>query len=344
MADASVTRLGQSNLAGDTDALFLKVFAGETLAAFEERNVMMPLHSVRTITSGKSAQFPVFGKATAKYHTPGADIIDDGSELIGMTEKVVSIDQLLLSKVFIANIDEAMAHYDVRSIYSRQLGFALAEHADEACIRTVIAGAQGSTAVNPLADGETGRRGDVIDTGTTGDGVVDAIITAARKMDEANVPADDRYCVLTPEYYYKVIASAGGSDTAAAVMNRDFGGTGDISTGSLVSVAGVNVMMSNHIPSANEAAAGDTAPFEDDSNIANDVFGTSGKGYGGLNFTTTNGIVFQRTGLATVKLLDLALETDYLVQNQGTLMVAKYAMGHNFLRPECCYQLRTAAP
>jgi len=341
MADASVTRLGQNNLSGDTDALFLKVFAGETLAAFEERNVMMPLHSVRTITSGKSAQFPVFGKAIAKYHTPGADIIDDGSELIGMTERTVSIDQLLLSKVFIANIDEAMAHYDVRSIYSRQLGFALAEHADEACIRTVIAGAQTSeTTPNPVEQGVTGKEGAILTGGSSGDGIVDDLITVAQKMDEANVPADDRFAVLTPAAYYSVVAAAGGTDTASAVMNRDFGGTGDISTGSLVSVAGIRVLMSNHIPTANEGSGDDTV-FESTS-IANDVFGSGGVGYGGLNFANTIGIAFQRTGLATVKLLDLALETDYLVQNQGTLMVAKYAMGHNFLRPECCYHLKSA--
>ena len=341
MADASVTRLGQNNLTGDTDALFLKVFAGETLAAFEERNVMMPLHSVRTITSGKSAQFPVFGKAIAKYHTPGADIIDDGSELIGMTERTVSIDQLLLSKVFIANIDEAMAHYDVRSIYSRQLGFALAEHADEACIRTVIAGAQTSlTTPNPVEQGVTGKEGAILTGGNSGDGIVDDLIEVAQRMDEANVPADDRFAVLTPAAYYSVVAAAGGTDTASAVMNRDFGGTGDISTGSLVSVAGIRVLMSNHIPTANETSGADSA-FES-SSIANDVFAGSGVGYGGLTFANAIGVAFQRTGLATVKLLDLALETDYLVQNQGTLMVAKYAMGHNFLRPECCYHLKSA--
>ncbi len=341
MANASVTRLGQNNLQGDTDALFLKVFAGETLAAFEERNVMMPLHSVRTITSGKSAQFPVFGKAIAKYHTPGEDIVDDGSELIGMTERTVAIDQLLLSKVFIANIDEAMAHYDVRSIYSRQLGFALAEHADEACIRTVIAGAQTSlTTPNPVEQGVTGKEGAILTGGSSGDGIVDDLIEVAQKMDEANVPADDRFAVLTPAAYYSVVSAAGGTDTASAVMNRDFGGTGDISTGSLVSVAGIRVLMSNHIPTGNEGSGDDTV-FES-SSIANDVFAGSGVGYGGLNFTNTIGIAFQRTGLATVKLLDLALETDYLVQNQGTLMVAKYAMGHNFLRPECCYHLKSA--
>mgnify|MGYP003123384430 FL=1 len=343
MADASVTRLGQDGLAGVTDALFLKVFSGEVLAAFEERNVMMPLHNVRTITSGKSAQFPVFGKAIAKYHTPGEDIIDDGSELIGMTERTVAIDQLLLSKVFIANIDEAMAHYDVRSIYSRELGFALANHADEACIRTVIAGAQSAlTDPNPVEQGSTGKEGARLDTGTTGDGVIDQIIEAARLMDEASVPADDRYCLLTPEYYYKVVASAGSSNTAGAVMNRDFDGSGSISTGRFTNVAGVNVMMSNHIPTSNEDSGAATV-FESTS-IANDIYAGSGVGYGGLNFTNTNGVVFQRTGLATVKLLDLALETEYSVRNQGTLMVAKYAMGHNFLRPECCYHLRTASP
>ena len=236
-----------------------------------------------------------------------------------------------------------MAHYDVRSIYSRELGFALANHADEACIRTVIAGAQDQiTSPNPVEQGGTGKEGGRIDTQTTGDGVISAIIEAARKMDEASVPADDRYCLLTPEYYYKVVAAAGAASVAGAVMNRDFDGSGSISSGRFTNVAGVTVMMSNHIPTANEDSVAATT-FESTS-IANDLFGSNGVGYGGLNFTNTNGVVFQRTGIATVKLLDLALETEYSIRNQGTLMVAKYAMGHNFLRPECCYHLRTAAP
>ena len=161
-------------------------------------------------------------------------------------------------------------------------------------------------------------------------------------MDEASVPADDRYCLLTPEYYYKVVAAAGSANTAGAVMNRDFDGSGSISSGRFTNVAGVTVMMSNHIPTANEDSVAATE-FESTS-IANDLYGSNGVGYGGLNYTNTNGIVFQRTGIATVKLLDLALETEYSIRNQGTLMVAKYAMGHNFLRPECCYHLRTASP
>lgn len=57
MAASVPSRTGQADLAGDVKALFLKVFAGEVLTAFSETNVFMSRHMVRTITSGKSAQY-----------------------------------------------------------------------------------------------------------------------------------------------------------------------------------------------------------------------------------------------------------------------------------------------
>ena len=77
--DTSPSRVGQVNSAGDVDALFLKKFSGEILQTFEESNVFKPLHTVRTIESGKSAQFPVTGIASASYHTPGENIADAGN-------------------------------------------------------------------------------------------------------------------------------------------------------------------------------------------------------------------------------------------------------------------------
>jgi hypothetical protein len=55
MTAATPTRLGQVNGSGGTDALFLKVFSGEVLAAFERNAVTVDKHFVRTIESGKSA-------------------------------------------------------------------------------------------------------------------------------------------------------------------------------------------------------------------------------------------------------------------------------------------------
>jgi len=53
MSDATVTRIGQINGAGDVDALFLKVFAGEILTAFETACVTLDKHLVRTISHGE---------------------------------------------------------------------------------------------------------------------------------------------------------------------------------------------------------------------------------------------------------------------------------------------------
>jgi len=56
MANANVSFLGQINQAGDELALFLKVFSGEVLTAFDIATVFIDKHRVRTISHGKSAQ------------------------------------------------------------------------------------------------------------------------------------------------------------------------------------------------------------------------------------------------------------------------------------------------
>jgi len=56
----------------------------------------------------------------------------------------------------------------------------------------------------------------------------------------------------------------------------------------------------------------------------------------------SKGLVFTKDAAATVKLLDLGVESEYQVSRQGTLMVARYAMGHSSLRPECAVKLTNA--
>ena len=51
------------------------------------------------------------------------------------------------------------------------------------------------------------------------------------------------------------------------------------------------------------------------------------------------GLVLTPDAVATVKLLDLGVESEYQINRQGTLMVAKYAMGHNVLRPAAAIAL-----
>lgn len=56
MSNSTPSRFGSINGAGDADALFLKVFSGEVLTSFEQTQVTMDKHYMRSITNGKSAQ------------------------------------------------------------------------------------------------------------------------------------------------------------------------------------------------------------------------------------------------------------------------------------------------
>ena len=46
-------------------------------------------------------------------------------------------------------------------------------------------------------------------------------------------------------------------------------------------------------------------------------------------------LVMTQDAVATAKLMDMSVESEYQITRQGTLMVSKYAMGHNILRPAC---------
>ena len=105
MSNATVSFLGKVNNANDDNALFLKVFGSEVLAAFQQENKMLPMTMVRTISQGKSAAMPVIGKsAAAEYHTAGNEIV---GQVTKKNERVITIDDLLISHSFISELDEA---------------------------------------------------------------------------------------------------------------------------------------------------------------------------------------------------------------------------------------------
>lgn len=315
MSNATVSFLGKANNTGDDNALFLKVFSGEVLAAFARRNQMLDMTMVRSISQGKSAQFPAIGKTTASYHTPGNEIT---GTVINKNERVITIDDLLISDSFISQIDEAKNHYDVRSIYSTEMGNALAREVDQHLLQLTILAAQATTTVT----GESG--GTVItdaDADTNAASLITSIFDAAQALDEKDVPEDDRFCVVAPATYYNLVEND-------KILNRDFGGANGVyADGKVLKVAGVNIVKSNTAVDA----------FADNSTAISGANNT----YTG-NFATTVATVFHKSAVGTVKLMDLAMESEYDIRRQGTLMVAKMALGHGILRPEAAVEIQTA--
>jgi hypothetical protein len=345
--DTTPSRVGQVNSSGDVNALFLKKFAGEILTTFESNNVFKALHTVRTIESGKSASFPVTGIATASYHTPGANIADAANSYLSdpkKNEKIITIDDVLLASTFLANIDDVKNHYDIRSVYSSEMGRALSKRFDIALAKVFIAAARLTTP--GVTGGAVGAQVDIPNNdlsapgtaGTpasfTGAQLIAALFTAAAALDNNDVPDDGRFCVLNPTDYYRLLTGASGAlSISASAANKDVGGSGSIASGTIPQIAGINIYKSTNIPTTNLSAVttGDGA-------ASNDVFGASGAGYNG-DFRNTVGIVAHSSAVGTVKLLDLATESEYQIERQGTLFVAKYAMGHGILRGECALEL-----
>jgi hypothetical protein len=347
--DTSPSRVGLIEGGSDNDALFLKKFSGEILQAFEESNIFKPLHTIRTIENGKSAQFPVTGIASASYHTPGENIADGGNSYLSdikKTEKIITIDKMLVASTFLANIDDVKNHYDIRSVYSNELGKALAVRFDTALAKVFIAAARSGANLT-----QVGKGGSILDisantfvnfgdanpdvTDPSGAELVAALFSAAQRMDEHDVPSDGRFCVLRPQEYYKLVTGADDSNgfSLTSAVNKDIGGAGSLAAGNVPQIAGISIFKSNHIPSTDLSAVS-----SGDGEANNDVFGGNGIGYNG-NFTNTKGIVSHSAAVGTVKLLDLATESEYQIERQGTLFVAKYAMGHGVLRPECAIEL-----
>lgn len=358
-----VSRLGQTNLSGDVRDLFLKLYAGEVLTSFEAKNIMMPLVRTRTITKGKSASFPMLGRTTAEYHTPGNEIT--GGK-IRASERIVTIDDLLISSQFIANIDEAINHYDVRSTYSKEAGIALATEADKNILRTALKAALATNATRAAAlvqDYKSFGEEDFTDNVTIGSAASDAtdpaklaksIFDAKKEMDKKNVPYDGgAVVVLPPDQYYALLDVTDGNKLV--YMNRDFGGNGSVASGVVPSIAGMPVVMSNHLVTADliETAGANKGQSKGQRPLANTAGSGRTTSYDITNVTTdgvnlvdiaakVRGMVMTRDAVATVKLMDLGVESEYQINRQGTLMVAKYAMGHNVLRPAAAVALLSA--
>ena len=326
MSNATASRLGLVNNSGTGyEALFLKVFSGEVLTAFSENNVFSDaLHTVRTISSGKSAQFPVTGTASAAYHTPG-NLLTGGAIL--HNEKVINIDDLLIAQTFVANIDELMNHYDVRAIYASELGKALAKRYDQNVAKTIANASRASTTLTGGSGGTvlTLASGNTASANVTGDELAAAIYDIAQAFDERDIPKTDRFVVLPPAEYYKL------PESATRTISTDFnpGGNGSYASGNVQQIAGMPVIMSNNVPQ---------------SNVGSNPSGSNNT-YSGDD-SKTIGLVFHKSAVGTVKLLDMTTEisgNDYQVMYQGTLMVAKYALGHGTLRPEAAATIKLSA-
>lgn len=320
MSNATPSRLGQIEGAGSTTALFLEKFSGMVLKYRNNKAVADSLVFKKTIDEGISFQFPVIGKTSAAYHTPGAEILGTA---IDHNEVTLTVDGTHYSDVFVPEWDNLINHYDVQSEYAKQLGEALAIEKDELILRAAFLAANDATPIN--TDFPTGA------TTTLGAGITSAtaagfstafsakLFAAAQNFAEKNWDVSECVCVTTPAVYYAL-----SQDTD--LYNRDFSGGGDYSEGLISKVAGIKIYKHNNFPTTNRAA---------DDSLQNNVYVS--------DMSATAALVFCPMAVGLLERKGVTVERTYDPRRFGTLVTAREVWGASKLRPDAAYDIEFAA-
>lgn len=317
MADLIIANPGQINGAGDRLALFLKNFAGEVITAFERSSVTKGRHMERTITSGKSASFPILGRTKAQYLAPGKSL-DDQRKTILSAETIIMIDGLLTADQLITDIDDAMSHFEVSGEYSKQLGEALAVSADCALLAEIakMVVANGSNLVElgkPSIVAKTAPVGTPLVSAVLGALYLEALLEMKYNLDMNFVPASERTAYITPDVELALV-------NAKLVISGDYDTNGSLKEGTVGRVAGFDLVP---CPMMTQGGADGLNVMQGDGHIFPVAYKDNCKI-----------LACHRSAVGTLKLMELGMEHARRAEYQADQIIAKYAMGHKGIRPE----------
>ena len=361
----ALTRPGQKNSTGDARALYLKLFSGEMFKGFQHNAIARDLVMKRTLTNGKSLQFVYTGHTKAEYHVPGNSILGNTDGAPPVAEKTITIDDLLISSAFVYELDETLAHYELRGEISKKIGYALAQKYDRLIFRAIAKGARQASPITKSGFVEPG--GTQIRVGTNNQAsdayvpasLINAFYDAAAALDEKGVSSEGRVAVLNPRQYYELIQGVGSN----GLINRDTQGTALQSGQGIIEIAGIKIYKSMNIPffgsygtkygSASATNPGVTSP----GNVGSFVGETAEDGrasvtginnnYGNASdFANSCGLIFQKEAAGVVESIGPQVQItsgDVSVVYQGDVILGRLAMGADFLNPAACVELIAGA-
>jgi len=358
----NLTRPGQSNAAGDARALYLKLFSGEMFKGFENNAIARDLVMKRTLKNGKSLQFIYTGRTTAEYHTPGNAILGNGDGAPPVAEKTITVDDLLISSAFVYELDETLAHYELRGEISKKIGYALAEKYDRLIFRAVTRGARAASPITKSNFVEPGGTQVRVGASTnesdaySATALVDSFYDAAAAMDEKGISQDGRCGVLNPRQYYALIQQVGEN----GLINRDEQGSARQSGNGIIEIAGIKIFKSMNIPFLGKYGTkyGGTSGVTDPGNTG-DFIGVAAENASGATTGINNdygtatelgakscGLIFQKEAAAVVETIGPQVQVtsgDVSVVYQGDVILGRLAMGADYLNPAAAVELHVGA-
>ena len=349
-------------------ALYLKLFSGELFKGFQRNTIARDLITKRTLKNGRSMQFIFTGRTNSEFHVPGQNILGNTDGAPPVAEVTIECDDLLISSAFVYELDETLAHYDLRGEISRKIGYALAENYDRRIFRAITKAARQASPIQKTNFLEPG--GTQIRVGATAEGsdayvpanLVNAFYDAAAALDEKGVSTEGRVGVLNPRQYYELIQQVGDN----GLVNRDEQGDSRQSGQGIVEIAGIKIYKSMNIPFFGKFGTkygtgsgttvtgvtdpGNTGSFvsEDMGNQAESASGAPDgqrtvNDYGeGNKFDNSCGLIFQKEAVGCVEAIGPQVQVtsgDVSVIYQGDVILGRLAMGAAPLNPAAAVEL-----
>lgn len=325
--------------------LWLPLWSGEVINAYDQYNMFENMIATRTISGGFSYEFPITGSVDLKPSwAAGEELSGNGNT--SRTFKVNLDARPMAAHFETDNIDLLITQWDYRSELARQSGLTLANTRDKQIAVALTA----ACAVAPItndprgSDFTTNAFQAPIDVGnvaasaateTTALKLLEGIEDYLVKCQENDVQVNNVYCVVTPKVF-QVIRSLGltkSNDASITFTKVPVFGASDVYGGlgaplsmgmnamaDSIDYMGVKIIKSNHLPKADlEGAAIGSAKY----NLKCD----------GINL---HGIIFQPEAIAGLSLQGMKVDTVQDVRRNTQFTVASMMKGTGLIRPELC--------
>jgi len=283
-------------------------------------------------------------------------------------KRTVHMDKSLVAPVFFDRLDEKLSHYDYRGKVAGQLGEALARTVDMNIQRLLWAcglAAGGATITGGYPVGTFGSTSKNVGafSALTSAALVKSLSDMKIAFDNKLVPRDGRFATMAPDVMARLFIDSNSTIPGLQWVDRDFSGmpvsNGSFKDGKVPHLFGFTLL---ETPNSDFGAVTETyGPYDTAGNL-----GGLGADDGVANTTNYNlydsalavtnqavtsnndytatynsgtstpiALCFQQEAIGTVKLEDLSVESEYMIEYRGSLVVASMTLGHGILRPEC---------
>ncbi len=323
---------------GTVSKLWLPIWSGEVLHAYDSYKLFEPMVTSKTLESGRTMEFPITGTVTLKPEWRAGEYLHGGEDAKN-GNFAVSLDGRPMAAHFeLDNIDLMITQWEYRQELARQAGQTLANARDKQ-IGVMIAGA-GSV---PKLDSDP-RTGITLPevgqlTAYTDDAPaaaqalellehIEAFITDCQ---ENSVPMSNAYCAVTPKMFQQirrlgVATSTGNAENMQPMFGgvAAAGGLGAPFTNGLAGMdeklvyMGVTICKTNHIPKTNYDA----------SNIGASKYNVHG------DDSLLEALIWMPECVASVRKTGLVVDTEDDIRRNTTFTVASMLSGTGILKPE----------